>query len=82
MTAHITTAQPWVEQAACRTDPDAWTGDVPFDVRIESIKTCRFSCPVVTQCAIAGRGESWGIWGGVDKQARATSDWRKREDET
>lgn len=67
---NITTAQPWVEQAACRADPDAWTGDVPLDVRTESINTCRTACPVITQCAIAGRNEVWGIWGGVDKQGR------------
>lgn len=78
---NITTTQPWVEQAACRTDPDAWTGDVPFDVRIEAINTCHTACPVITQCTIAGRGEVWGVWGGVDKQGRVRSVGRPRKEE-
>lgn len=43
-------------------DRDAWTADAP-EVLAEAAERCA-PCPVREACRAAGRGESWGAWGG------------------
>ncbi len=51
----------WGSRAACRgVDPEVF-----FDVERarEALSYCA-GCPVALQCAAAGRGEPYGVWGG------------------
>lgn len=68
----VNTSQPWVQQAACRGNPEPWTGHVAPKVRAEAKRVCLEECPVLSLCRQAGRGEGWLVWAGVDHHDRET----------
>lgn len=47
----------------CADDPDRWFSDRPDD--IAAAKAACTNCPVRDACAVAGRDEPWGVWGGL-----------------
>ena len=61
------TAQRWWVHASCTThpEPDLWTSGNPAD-KARAMRVCA-GCPVRTRCREAGRAETYGIWGGVDR---------------
>lgn len=68
--SRVDLAGPWVRDAACREDPEPWTGTkVPYVERERAKQICRTECPVFEQCKQAGAGEEWHIWAGEDKNA-------------
>jgi hypothetical protein len=57
----------WAERAACR-GADV---EVFFDVeRDEEARGYCHRCPVARECGEAGRGETFGVWGGVRRRGR------------
>lgn len=60
----------WHSQAACANhDPELFYSiDKRGADKAKAI--CRNQCPVREQCLRAGRGEQWGVWGGLDEYER------------
>lgn len=50
------------------TEDDSWLSD-DAQARAEAAERCD-GCPCLTQCADAGRTETWGVWGRVDRAPR------------
>lgn len=65
------TDQPWVQEGACRGNPDPWVENVGKKRKEWAKGQCLTECPVLEQCRRAGRGESHGIWAGVDHHGRS-----------
>lgn len=64
----ITTRQPWAQRAACRDNPEPWTGDnVTRETRDWAKKVCLTECPVFDLCQQASETETWHVWAGEDK---------------
>lgn len=64
----------WHRDAACRdtSTPDDWFPDQPgarSPAGARAMNVCR-ECPVQQQCAAAGAGERYGIWGGLTEARR------------
>lgn len=57
----------WIDARCTQSDPELWYAESAIDRR-KAIEMCR-ECPLIAQCAEAGAGERYGIWGGVDKAA-------------
>lgn len=61
--AHQTILGGWRDQAACRGKPIEWFFPLtPYGTR-EAKALCK-TCPVVDECATAGRNEPYGVWAG------------------
>lgn len=59
-------------------DVGPWfTSDDPEE-RARAARRCH-GCPVFTQCAAAGEGESWGIWAGVDRGPHRPPTTRRKD---
>lgn len=56
----------WQLRAACRGhDPDMWFDD--DEASVEAAKAiCNTQCPVRNECAVAGKDEDYGIFGGIE----------------
>ena len=73
----------WHDRAACRGQTEAFypTWDAPGsrggpDPYLDARKLCA-SCPVVTECAEAGRTERYGLWAGMSPGQRRTGKRRR-----
>lgn len=62
-------SMPRSQRLPCATDHKLWTSHDSSE-RARAARTC-LACPVVEPCREAGAGESWGVWGGVDRSAPA-----------
>lgn len=63
----VTTNQAWVLDGLCRDQAPMWDSDAAPADRLAAMRTCR-ECPVLAQCTEAGKGETTGVWGGVNKR--------------
>lgn len=55
----------WRVRALCRNeDPDLFFRE--DDASIAAAKAVCARCPVVNDCALAGRDEPWGVWAGLE----------------
>lgn len=55
-------------QPPCGPDPEPWFSPVP-SVRAMAAHKCR-TCPLLQPCREAGQDETWGVWGGIDRDKR------------
>jgi Transcription factor WhiB len=67
----------------CTTDPDGW---YPTDRHTaagvaKAIEACS-RCPLRPECGTCGDHESWGVWGGIDRDQtrRAHREWREQQE--
>lgn len=60
----------WRVHAVCgrSEDADLWFSDAPAD--IAAAKAICERCPSRNPCAVAGRDEPWGCWGGLETGER------------
>jgi len=70
----------WVADAECGGTGDVMWPDAPSTAEhrrqvAAAISTYCRVCPVIAECALAGQGEPYGIWGGVyRRKGRAAFD--------
>jgi WhiB family redox-sensing transcriptional regulator len=70
----------WRERAECRKyDPELFYPLSTASPAIRQVQVICRRCPVIAQCAIAGRDERWGIWAGELKGAGRLGDPGKHE---
>lgn len=57
----------------CQRDRAAFTSDDPGE-RAKAAEACS-TCPVLARCRTyaEAQGESWGVWGGIDRSDRRAS---------
>lgn len=75
-----TGSEHWAGAPCTETDPELWYSE-DHKERAQAAKICG-TCPLVFECAEAGRDEKWGIWGGIDRgepfRARRTAERARR----
>ena len=68
----------WQAEALCaQTDPELWFPEKGKH-HPQALQIC-FRCPVRAQCAEAGQGEEYGIWGGLTRDNRRQKRRRERQ---
>jgi len=63
----------------CETRPDQWSADVRATARRDAAEACGY-CAALHPCAsyADAAGERFGVWGGVDRGLRPSSNRREK----
>lgn len=64
----------------CADDPDLWFSESKADIAFA--KECCQTCPLIASCHKAGRGEEYGIWGGVRVDGAISAEQVRLEDQS
>lgn len=59
----------WTSEATCASIGTDWFYPIGVDYVAQAKAFCT-GCPVRAYCRIAGIGERWGVWGGLDEKDR------------